>query len=107
MLCYTQKLMERLDLINIDDKDMRISQNLYYEQTAAVRVRNEITEWTKIETGVRQGCVLSPGLYNLYSEIVFRNVQHLNGITIGGTNMNNIRYADYTIPLATSENKLQ
>jgi len=99
--------MERLDLINIDDKDMRISQNLYYEQTAAVRVRNEITEWTKIETGVQQGCVLSPGLYNLYSEIVFRNVQHLNGITIGGTNMNNIRYADYTIPLATSENKLQ
>jgi len=99
--------MERLDLINIDDKDMRISQNLYYEQTAAVRVRNEITEWTKIETGVRQGCVLSPGLYNLYSEIVFRNVQDLNGITIGGTNMNNIRYADYTIPLATSENKLQ
>jgi len=49
------KLMELLDLINTDDRDMRIIQNLYYEQTVAVWVRNEITEWTKIETGVWQG----------------------------------------------------
>ena len=56
------KLMEPLDLINTDDKDTRIIQELYYEQIAAVRVRNEITEWTKIETGVRQRCVLSPDL---------------------------------------------
>jgi len=90
-----------------DDKDMRIIQNIYYAQTAAVPVRNEITEWTKIETGVRQGCVLSPDLHNLYSEIIFRNIQHFDGITIGGTNINNIRYADDTVLLATSENKLQ
>ena len=100
-------LMELLYLKNTDDKDIRIIQNLYYEKTAVVRVGNEITEWTKIATGVRQGCVLSPDLYNLYSEIVFCNIQHLDGITIGGTNINNIRYADDTALLATSENKLQ
>ena len=43
----------------------------------------------------------------MYSEIIFRNIQHLDGIAIGGTNINNIRYADDTVLLATSENKLQ
>jgi len=52
-------------------------------------------------------CVLSPDLYDLYSKIIFCNIQHLDGITIGGTNINNIHYADNTVLLATSENKLQ
>ena len=45
--------------------------------------------------------------YNLYSEIIFRNIQHLDGITIDGINISNIRYADDSVLLATSENKLQ
>jgi len=101
------KLTELSDLINTAEKDMRIIKILYYEQTAAVRVGNELTEWTKIGTGFRQGYVLSPDLYNLYCKIIFRNIQYLDGIIIGGTNINNIRYADDTVLLATSENKLQ
>jgi len=52
-------------------------------------------------------CVLSPDLYNLYSVRVFRNAEYLDGITIGGTSINNIRYADVTVLLATSKNKLE
>ncbi|XP_072039366.1 uncharacterized protein [Amphiura filiformis] len=47
-------------------------QSLYSTQRAAVRVDGEITEWFKIKRGVRQGCIISPALFNVYSEIIMR-----------------------------------
>ena len=92
----------------IDEKDLRIIQNLYYDQTAAIRVNNGLSEWIKIEKGVRQGCVLSPDLFNLYSENILSETSDLKGVSIGGkNNMADIRYADDTVLMANSEKNLQ
>ena len=56
---------------------------------------------------MRQGCVLSPDLFSLYSEIIMRQIEEIEGLKIGGHNINNIRYADDTVLIADSEEKLQ
>ena len=50
----------------------------------------------------RQGCVLSPNLFNLYTERVFREIDDMKGVNVGGVNINNLRYADDTVLLAES-----
>ena len=95
-----------LDQIGIDDKDLRIIQNLYYEQTAAVKINDKVGDFTPIQRGVRQGCVLSLDLFSLYSEIILRHSEGKDGIKIGGHNINYVRYADDTVLLADSEEKL-
>ena len=69
-----------LENLHIDGKDLRIIKNMYWEQTAAIRIENEVSEFIKIKRGVRQGCVLSPDLFSLYSETV--------------THRGNARYSD-------------
>ena len=96
-----------LDQIGIDDKDLRIIQNLYYEQTTAVKINDKVGYFTPIQRGVRQGCVLSPDLFSLYSEIILRHIKGEDCIKIGGHNINHLRYADDTVLLADSEEKLQ
>ena len=56
---------------------------------------------------VRQGCVLSPDLFNLYREKVLREIEDLNGFIISGHNVTNLRYADDTMLIADSEEKIQ
>ena len=56
---------------------------------------------------VRQGCVLSPNLFNLYTEKIFREVEDMKGVNIGGVNINNVRYADDTVLLAEGPMFLQ
>ena len=102
-----EELLALLSSLDIGRKDLRIIRNLYYEQTAAVRVDNELTDYVKIKRGVRQGCVLSPVLFSLYSEIIMRKIADMEGISIGGQNVNNIRYADDTVLIADSQDKLQ
>lgn len=74
-------------------KDLNIIINLYWNQTVVLRVDDSHTEEVKILRGVRQGCILSPILFNIYSEYIFRealeNVEE--GISINGTKLNNIR----------------
>ena len=66
-----------------------------------------MSESLKIKRGVRQGCVLSPSLFNLYTEHIFRQIDELPGVKIGGRNINNLRYADDTVLLAETEEDLQ
>ena len=85
-------LIEILQNLNLDGKDVRIINNLYWSQQAAVNIDNNLTPWIEIERGVRQGCVLSPDLFSIYGEMILRNIIGMEGIKVGGVNMNNIRY---------------
>ena len=71
--------------------------NLYAGQEAIVRNGHETTDWFQIGKGVCHGCILSPCLFNLYSEDIIRNAgleEAQAGIKIAGRNNNNLRYAD-------------
>ena len=100
-------LFDILQGINCDGKDLRVIRNLYWEQEAAIRVDSDCSEYRPICRGVRQGCVFSPDLFNIYSEFILRNIDEHEGIKVGGQNMNNLRYADDTVLIADSEEKLQ
>ena len=100
-------LIDILQDLNIDGKDIRIVRNLYWNQEAAVRYENEYSQFCSIRRGVRQGCVFSPDLFNLYSESIIRNIQDIKGVIVGGFNINNLRYADDIVLIADSREKLQ
>ena len=71
-----------------------------------VRTRHETIDWFQIRKGVREGCILSPCLFNLYAEYIMRNPgleEAQAGIQIAGRNINNLRYADDTTLMAESE----
>ena len=80
--------------------------NLYAGQEATIRTGHGKTDWFQIRKGVRQGCILSPCLFNLYAEYIMRNAgldEAQVGIQISGRNINKLRYADDTTLVAESE----
>ena len=84
--------------------------NLYAGQEATVRTGHGTTDWFQIGKGVRQACILSPCLFNLYAEYIMRNAglkETQAGIKIAGRNINNLRYADDTTLMAESEEELK
>ena len=104
-----QKLAEILRATGVDEGDLRIITELYWHQTARVRVESSMSEEIDIRKGVRQGCILSPLLFNLYSENIFAEaLQNTSaGIKINGKTINNLRYADDTVVIASSLSELQ
>ena len=95
--------------MGIPDHLTCLLRNLYAGQEATVRTGHG-TDWFQIGKGVRQGCVLSPCLFNLYAEYIMRNAgleQAQAGIKIAGRNMNNLRYADDTILMTETEEELK
>ena len=84
--------------------------NLCAGQEATVRTGHGTTDWFQIGKGVRQGCILSPCLFNLHSEYIMQNTglyEAQAGVKIGGKNINNLRYADDTTLMAESEEELK
>ena len=84
--------------------------NLYAGQEATVRTGHGTIDWFHIGKGVRQGCILSPCLFNLHAEYIMRNAgvdEAQAGIKIAGRNINDPRYADDTTLLAESEEELK
>ena len=80
--------------------------NLYAGQEATVRTGHGTTDWFQIRKGICQGCILSPCLFNLYTEYIMRNAgldEAQDGIKIAGRNINNLRCADDTTLMAESE----
>ena len=81
-------------------------QNLYAGQETTVRTRHGTTDWFQIGKGVRQGCILSPCLFNLHAEYIIRNAgldKAQAAIKIARRNINNLGYADDTTLMAESE----
>ena len=84
--------------------------NLHTGQEATVRTGHGTTDWFQVGEGVRQGCILSPCLFNFYAEYIMRNAgldEAQAGIKIAGRNINNITYADDTTFMAESEEELK
>ena len=89
------KPFKLLPTLGINGKDLRLIRNLYWEQTACMRVGNDESEYTQIEKGVQQECVFSPDLFNLYSEMILRELEDLSGFLIGGNNIYSMRMIQY------------
>ena len=96
--------------MGIPDHLTGLLRNLYASQKATVRTGHGTTDWFQIGKGVRQGCILSPCLFNFYAEYIMRNAgleESQAGIKIAGRNINNLRYADDTTLMAESEEELK
>ena len=83
--------------------------NLYAGQEVTASTGHETMDWFQIEKEVRQDCILSPCLFNLYVEYIMWNArldETQDGIKIAGRNINNLRYTDDTTFMAESEEEL-
>ena len=92
--------------MGIPDHLTCLLRNLYAGQEATVGTGHGTTDWFQIGKGVRQGCVLSPCLFKLYTEYIMRNSgldEAQDGIKIARRNINNLRYADDTTLIAESK----
>ena len=104
------KLWKILKDMGIPDHLICLLRNLYAGQEATVRTGHGTTDWFQIGEGVRQGCILSSCLFNLYAEYIMRNAgleETQAGIKIAGGNINHLRYADDTTLMAESIEKLK
>ena len=102
------KLWKILKETGIPDHLTCLLRYLYAGQEATVRTGHGTTDWFQIGKGVRQGCVLSPCLFNLYAEYIMRNAgleEAQAGIKISERNINNLRYADDTTLTESEELK--
>ena len=102
-----EQLISLLSRAEVDDDDIAVIAHLYWLQITRIRKGSDLTEPVKIKRGVRQGCVLSPVMFNLYTEYIFRKTNHIPGVKINGHNINNLRYADDTVLIAEDEANLQ
>ena len=96
--------------MGIPDHVTCLLRNLYADQEATVRPAHETMDWFQVWKGVRQGCILSPCLFNSYAEYILRNAgleEAQAGIKIAGGNINNLRYADDPALMAESEKELK
>ena len=95
--------------MGIPDHMTCLLRNLYAGQETTVKTGHGTTDWFQIGKGVCQGCILSPCLFNLYTEYIMRNTgleETQAGIKIARRNINNLRYADTTL-MAESEKELK
>ena len=104
------KLWKILKEMGVSDHFTCLLRNMYEGQEATVRSGHGKTDWFQIGKGVRQGCILSPCLFNFYAEYIMRN-SRLNGaqagIKIVGRNNNNLQYPDDTTLMAESKEELK
>ena len=104
------KLWKILKEMGIPNHLTCLLRNLYVGQEATVRTGHWTIDWFQIQKGVRQGCILSPCLFNLCAEYIMKNAgleEAQAGIKISWRNINNLRYADDTTLMAESEEELK
>ena len=96
--------------MGIPDHLICLLRNLYAGQEAIVRTGHGTTDWFQIGKGVRQDCILSLCLFNLYTEYIMQSArldEAKSGIKTAGRNINNLRYSEYTTLMAESEEELK
>ena len=106
VVCHSLLQWKILKEMGIPNHLTCLLRNLHAGQEATVGTGHGTTDWFQIGKGVRQGCILSPCLFNLYADYIMRNVrleEAQAGIKIAGRNINNLRYADDTTLMAESE----
>ena len=104
------KLWKIIQGMGIPDYLSFLLRNLYAGQEATVKIGHGTTDWSQIGKGVHSDCILSLCLFNLYAEYIIWNAgldEAQAGIKIAGRNINNLRYADDTTPMAKSEEELK
>ena len=104
--CVDHNKLWKIQEMGIPDHLTCLLRNLYAGQEATVRTGHGTTDRFQIGKGVHQGCILSPCLFNLYTEHIMRNAgleEAQAGIKIAGRNINNLRYADDTTLRAKNE----
>ena len=100
------KLWKILKEMGIPDHPTCLLRNPYVGQEATVRIGHGTADWFQIRKGVHQGCILSPCLFNLYTEDIMRNTgqeEAQAGIKLAGRNINNLRYTHDSTLMAESE----
>ena len=96
------KILKYMDLCVTSVDNLK---RLYKQQQAAVRVDSELTDWFEISKSARQGCLVSPLSFNCYSEqVMHESADELSwiGVTVSGRTLNNLRYADDIMLIATT-----
>ena len=94
--------------IGVDTKIVNIIEALYKDTECAIVIDGHITEWFKVNIGVRQGCILSPTLFNIFLEFVMKELKSLDqDLHMKNTISVDIRYADDTTLISTVFNKLK
>ena len=102
--------MENPEKMGIPDNLTCLLRNLYAGQEATVRTGHGTTDWFQIGKGIRQGCILSPCLFNFYAEYIMRNAglhEAQAGIKVARRNINNLKYTDDTTLMVESEEELK
>ena len=100
------KLWKIIQMMGIPDDLTYLLKNLYEGQEAIVSIGHGTTDWFQIGKGIRQGCILSFCLFNVFAEYIMQNAgldEAQAGIKIARRNINNLRYADDTTLMAKSE----
>ena len=101
-----REMIEALKKMNCHYKITNLIINLYQEQLAAVRLESGLTDWFPVKRGVRQGCILSPPIFSMYTETIMRKVAadgeltSFNAVKMHGKEVKELRYADDTVLFA-------
>ena len=102
------KLAEIMERIGVPDLERRLILNVYWRQHASVRWNGEVSREVRVERGVRPDCIISPLLFNLYSEFMMKEaMEGLEGISFDGINITDIRYDDDAVLVADKRKKMQ
>ena len=107
------EMIEALKQMNCHYKITNLIINLYQEQLAAVRLESGLTDWLLVKRGVRQGCILSPPIFSMYTETIMRKVEadgeltSFNAVKMQGKEVKELRYADDTVLFAQTPEGLR
>ena len=101
-------LWSTMKLYNINANLIKVIESLYSKATRAVYYNGSVEEWFRTTVGVRQGCLLSPNLFNIFLERIMTDAleNHEGSVSIGGRTITNLRFADDTDALAGKEDEL-